>query len=55
VDVGGVDDSVRRGGEIASAIFRTAFERWIDEPNERELPELIRESVAELEQLVGAP
>jgi hypothetical protein len=29
-------------------VFRVAFERWIVETNHRTLPELVRESLAEL-------
>jgi len=34
--------------EVASAIFGTAFQRWIDKGNRRDLPELIRESLDDL-------
>jgi AcrR family transcriptional regulator len=34
--------------EAGITVFRVAFERWVDEANERELPQLIRESLAEL-------
>ncbi len=54
-------DTLRRRGvdepaasltaEMASAVFRIAFERWIDDSNERELPELIRESLDQLHAL----
>ena len=30
------------------AVFRVAFERWVDEANQQDLPQLIRESLAEL-------
>jgi hypothetical protein len=30
------------------AVFRIAFERWIDETNQRDLRQLIRESLDEL-------
>jgi AcrR family transcriptional regulator len=56
-----VSDTLRRRGlqepaasltaELASAVFRIAFERWIDDHNERELPELIRESLDQLQAL----
>jgi AcrR family transcriptional regulator len=38
-------------GEIAVAVFRIAFERWIDETNQRDLPDLISEAMADLEVL----
>jgi AcrR family transcriptional regulator len=34
--------------EAGIAVFRIAFERWVDETNQRELPELIRDSLDEL-------
>jgi AcrR family transcriptional regulator len=34
--------------EAGIAVFKVAFERWIDAANAREFPDLIRESVAEL-------
>jgi AcrR family transcriptional regulator len=35
-------------GEVAIAVFRVAFERWVDEGNRRELPELVGDSLDEL-------
>lgn len=34
--------------QAAMAVFHVAFARWVDEANELELPEVIRDSVAEL-------
>jgi AcrR family transcriptional regulator len=34
--------------EVAIAVFRIAFERWVDEANDRDLPEIIRESLDEM-------
>ena len=34
--------------EAGIAVFKVAFERWIDESNQTDLPQLIRESLAEL-------
>ena len=34
--------------EMGIAVFRIAFERWIEEQNERDLGRLLRESLAEL-------
>jgi AcrR family transcriptional regulator len=34
--------------EVAIAVFRIAFQSWIDGSNQRDLPELIRESLHEL-------
>jgi AcrR family transcriptional regulator len=48
-------DTLRRRGltdpaasltaELATAVFRVAFERWIDEDNDEDFPQLIRESL----------
>lgn len=35
--------------QTAVAVFRTAFERWVAAPDERDLPELIRESLTALQ------
>jgi AcrR family transcriptional regulator len=35
-------------GEAGIAVFRVAFERWVEETNERDLPRLIRESLDQL-------
>jgi AcrR family transcriptional regulator len=40
-------------GEIAMAVFRIAFERWVEETSERPLPELIRESLREVRALTA--
>ena len=34
--------------EAGIAVFKVAFERWVDERNEQDLPELIRTSLADL-------
>jgi AcrR family transcriptional regulator len=51
-------DALRRRGvsdpaasltaEAGVAVFKVAFERWINEPSQRDLPQLIRESLNEL-------
>lgn len=41
--------------EAGIAVFRVAFERWVDPSNTKELPQLMRESLAELKGLVGPP
>jgi AcrR family transcriptional regulator len=51
-------DALRRRGvqgttasltaEAGIAVFRIAFERWVEEPDQRDLPRLIRESLEEL-------
>jgi AcrR family transcriptional regulator len=41
--------------EAGIAIFKVAFERWTDETNERDFPELIRDSLGELRALTADP
>jgi AcrR family transcriptional regulator len=55
---GALADALRRRGvrepaasltaEAGIAVFRVAFERWVEESNHRDLPRLIRESLDEL-------
>ncbi len=40
--------------EVGVAIFRTAFERWTDQPDEIALPARIREAAADLAASLGA-
>jgi AcrR family transcriptional regulator len=42
------DQAAALTAEVGMAVFRVAFERWIDHANHRELPDLIRESLGEL-------
>jgi AcrR family transcriptional regulator len=45
----GVPDlSASLAAEAGIAVFRVAFERWLDESNQRDLPHLIQESLDEL-------
>jgi AcrR family transcriptional regulator len=39
--------------EVAIAVFRTAFERWVQETNQQDLPALIRQSLDELKVLAA--
>jgi AcrR family transcriptional regulator len=39
--------------EIAIAIFKTAFERWVADGNDRDLTDLMRESLGELKVVTG--
>jgi AcrR family transcriptional regulator len=39
--------------EMAVAVFRITHERWIDETNDRELPELVRDSLDQLKALTA--
>ena len=60
----GIADTLRRRGladppasltaEVAIAVFRIAFERWIDEANGRPLPEIMRDSFDQLKAQVGS-
>jgi AcrR family transcriptional regulator len=40
--------------EIGIAVFRISFARWLDESNDREYRELVRESLGELKTVVAA-
>ena len=40
-------------GQAGIAIFRVAFERWVNDTGQRDLPELIRESFDELKSLTA--
>lgn len=42
------DSAASLAAEAGIAVFRIAFERWINETNQRDLPQLIRESLDEL-------
>ncbi|MGO8950514.1 MAG: TetR family transcriptional regulator [Ktedonobacterales bacterium] len=42
------DPAASLTGEAGIAVFKVAFERWINETNQRDLPQLIRESLDEL-------
>ncbi len=56
-------DTLRRRGvsdpaasltaEAGIAVFRIAFERWVQETNQRDLPELIRDSLDELKAVIA--
>jgi AcrR family transcriptional regulator len=39
--------------EAGIAVFRIAFERWVEETNKKDLPQLFRESLDQLKALVG--
>jgi AcrR family transcriptional regulator len=57
-------DALRRRGvedpaasltaEVGLAVFRIAFERWIAEGEDRDLPELIRESLGQLQAVTAS-
>jgi AcrR family transcriptional regulator len=51
----GLGDVVARlTGEAAIAVFRIAFEQWIEAPTERDFPELIRWTMDELRAVTAA-
>jgi hypothetical protein len=45
---GVADPAASLSAEAGIAVFRIAYERWVDETNQRDLPELIRDSLDEL-------
>jgi AcrR family transcriptional regulator len=45
---GVADPAASLSAEAGIAVFRIAFERWVDETNQRDLPELIRDLLDEL-------
>lgn len=47
------DPAASLTAEVAIAVFRIAFDRWIGESNAQPLPEIMRESLAELKAQVG--
>ena len=49
------DPAASLTAEVAIAVFRVAFERWLDDGNELGLPQIMRESLDELKAQVGAP
>lgn len=60
-----IADTLRRRGmadpaasltaEVAIAVFRIAFGRWVEDSDAEPLPEIMRESLNELKAQVGAP
>ncbi|SRR6266545_3744872 len=50
----GVEDpTATLTAEVALAVFRTAFARWIDEAEDRDFPEVFRESLGQLKALTA--
>jgi AcrR family transcriptional regulator len=45
---GVTDPAASLSAEAGIAVFRIAFERWVDPTNQRDLPELIRDSLDKL-------
>jgi AcrR family transcriptional regulator len=50
---GVADPTAGLTAEVGIAVFKIAFERWIDAANERDFTQLIRESLDELKALTG--
>ena len=51
----GVADPIARlAAEAGIAVFRVAFERWVGEPEDRGLAQVMREALDELKALTGA-
>jgi AcrR family transcriptional regulator len=48
------DPAASLTAEAGIAVFRIAFERWVAEADERDLPQLIRESLDELKAVTSA-
>jgi len=42
------DPAASLAAEAGIAVFKVAFERWVNDTNQRDLPQLIRESLDEL-------
>ena len=51
---GVADPAASLSADAGIAVFRIAFERWVDETNQRDLPELIRDSLDELKAVTAA-
>lgn len=50
----GVSDSAANlAAEMGIAVFRIAFERWVNEGDQRELPEIVRDSLNELKAVMA--
>jgi AcrR family transcriptional regulator len=47
------DPAASLTAEVAIGVFKVAFERWVDEANQRTFPELVRQSVDELAALTA--
>jgi AcrR family transcriptional regulator len=48
------DPTARLAAEAGIAVFRVAFERWVDEPEDRGLAQVMREALDELRALTAA-
>ncbi|MGD0984225.1 MAG: TetR family transcriptional regulator [Acidimicrobiales bacterium] len=50
---GAIDPAAMLAAEAGIAVFKVAFERWVNESNQRDLPQVIRESLDELKDVTG--
>jgi AcrR family transcriptional regulator len=50
---GVADPAASLTAEVAIGVFKVAFERWVDEANQRTFPELVRQSVDDLTALTA--
>jgi AcrR family transcriptional regulator len=53
-DRGTAESAATLLAEVGVAVFRTAFERWTDRPDDMDLPARVREAAAELAAGLGA-
>jgi hypothetical protein len=51
---GVADPDANLAAEAGIAVFRVAFERWVSEPGDRELSQVMRDSLAQLKALTAA-
>ena len=47
------DPAASLTGEVAVAVFKIGFERWVMKSNKRDLPQVMRDSLAELKAVTG--
>jgi AcrR family transcriptional regulator len=50
---GVTDPAASLTAEAGIVVFKVAFENWIEQPNQRDFPQLIRESLDELKAVTG--
>jgi hypothetical protein len=50
---GVTDPAASLAAEAGVAVFKIAFERWVHETSQRDLPQLIRESLDELKAMTA--
>ncbi len=52
-DRGVAEPAASLAAETGVAVFKLAFARWVSEPGQQDLPEIIRESMAELRDMLA--